>query len=63
VIDPASAKPPIGAADRGLALLAAAVTRLGILPPAALEASARQSAPAFVDRNLNAIRAGLQAAR
>lgn len=59
VIDPASAKPPIGAADLGLALLSVAVKRLGIMPPAALEASARQGAPGFVDRNLNAIRAGL----
>ena len=57
VLDPASAASRIGKADLALALLGAAVTRLGLLPIEALREAAADGP--FGESNLAAVEAGL----
>jgi pyruvate/2-oxoacid:ferredoxin oxidoreductase beta subunit/Pyruvate/2-oxoacid:ferredoxin oxidoreductase gamma subunit len=59
-IDPARASVRLATTDVALAVVAAAVQHLGLLPPEALEEAVRQVGGAHVDAGVQAVRAGLE---
>jgi hypothetical protein len=59
-IDPKRASVRLARTDVALAVVAAVVQHLGLLPPEALEQAVRQSGGAHVDSGVQAIRAGLE---
>jgi pyruvate/2-oxoacid:ferredoxin oxidoreductase beta subunit len=59
-IDPSRASVRLAGTDVALAMVAAVVQHLGLLPPEALEQAVRDSGGAHVDSGLQAIRAGLE---
>jgi len=59
-IDPKRSSVRLAGTDVALAMVAAVVQHLGLLPPEALEQAVRQSGGAHVDSGVQAIRAGLE---